>query len=114
MTLAPPVVRWMGCAEYEPTWRAMQRFTDERGPETPDELWLLEHPPVFRVGEGDKIQAALPGGHTKNLFLKDAKGQLWLRFLDHHLIVAIVKMQFYSTLVHRIRPQLFLSSLSDA
>ena len=38
----------------------------------------LEHPPVFRVGEGDKIQAALPGGHTKNLFLKDAKGQLWL------------------------------------
>jgi Ala-tRNA(Pro) deacylase len=38
----------------------------------------LEHPPVFRVGEGDEVKAALPGGHTKNLFLKDAKGQLWL------------------------------------
>ena len=38
----------------------------------------LEHPAVFRVGEGDEIKAALPGGHTKNLFLKDAKGQLWL------------------------------------
>src|SRR3954462_5072366 len=38
----------------------------------------LDHPPVFRVGEGDEIKAALPGGHTKNLFLKDAKGQLWL------------------------------------
>ena len=38
----------------------------------------LEHPPVFRVGEGDEIKRALPGGHTKNLFLKDAKGQLWL------------------------------------
>ena len=38
----------------------------------------LEHPPVFRVGEGEEIKAALPGGHTKNLFLKDAKGQLWL------------------------------------
>jgi Ala-tRNA(Pro) deacylase len=38
----------------------------------------LEHPPVFKVGEGDEIKAALPGGHTKNLFLKDAKGQLWL------------------------------------
>ena len=38
----------------------------------------LEHPAVFRVGEGDDVKAALPGGHTKNLFLKDAKGQLWL------------------------------------
>ena len=38
----------------------------------------LEHPPVFRVEEGLEIKAALPGGHTKNLFLKDAKGQLWL------------------------------------
>jgi Ala-tRNA(Pro) deacylase len=38
----------------------------------------LEHAAVFRVGEGDEIKAALPGGHTKNLFLKDAKGQLWL------------------------------------
>jgi Ala-tRNA(Pro) deacylase len=38
----------------------------------------LEHPPVFRVGEGLEIKAALPGGHSKNLFLKDAKGQLWL------------------------------------
>jgi Ala-tRNA(Pro) deacylase len=38
----------------------------------------LEHPAVFRVGEGEDIKAALPGGHTKNLFLKDAKGQLWL------------------------------------
>ena len=37
-----------------------------------------EHPPVFRVEEGQAIKAAMPGGHTKNLFLKDAKGQLWL------------------------------------
>ncbi|ESQ90578.1 DNA-binding protein [Asticcacaulis sp. AC460] len=38
-------------------------------------LW---HEAVFRVGEGDEIKAALPGAHTKNLFLKDDKGQLWL------------------------------------
>jgi len=38
----------------------------------------LDHPAVFRVGEGDEIKAALPGGHTKNLFLKDHRGQLWL------------------------------------
>jgi len=38
----------------------------------------VEHPAVFHVGEGDDFKAAMPGGHTKNLFLKDAKGQLWL------------------------------------
>jgi Ala-tRNA(Pro) deacylase len=38
----------------------------------------LDHPAVFRVGEGEEIKAAIPGAHTKNLFLKDAKDQLWL------------------------------------
>jgi Ala-tRNA(Pro) deacylase len=38
----------------------------------------FEHPPVFRVEDGVQIKAAMPGGHTKNLFLKDAKGHLWL------------------------------------
>jgi Ala-tRNA(Pro) deacylase len=38
----------------------------------------VEHAAVFRVGEGEAVKAGLPGGHTKNLFLKDAKGQLWL------------------------------------
>lgn len=37
-----------------------------------------EHPAVFRVEEGEEIKARIPGAHTKNLFLKDAKGQLWL------------------------------------
>ncbi|MGH8288305.1 MAG: lipoyl(octanoyl) transferase LipB [Steroidobacteraceae bacterium] len=46
----PHVLRDLGLVAYEPTWRAMQRFTDERGPGTPDEIWLLEHPPVFTLG----------------------------------------------------------------
>lgn len=37
-----------------------------------------DHPAVFRVEEGLELKAALPGAHTKNLFLKDKKGQLWL------------------------------------
>jgi Ala-tRNA(Pro) deacylase len=38
----------------------------------------IEHEAVFRVGEGEAVKAAIPGAHTKNLFLKDAKGRLWL------------------------------------
>lgn len=45
-----PVVRWLGRVEYEPTWRAMQTFTNERDATTPDQIWLLEHPPVFTLG----------------------------------------------------------------
>jgi lipoyl(octanoyl) transferase len=45
-----PVIRWLGRVEYVPTWQAMQRFTDERTPATPDEIWFLEHPPVYTLG----------------------------------------------------------------
>jgi len=53
--LAPPLppaphVRHLGRVEYEPTWRAMQRFTEQRDARTPDEIWFLEHPPVFTLG----------------------------------------------------------------
>lgn len=55
-------VRELGLAEYEPTWRAMQAFTAARGPETQDELWLLEHPPIFTLGvSGKRMHVLAPG-----------------------------------------------------
>jgi lipoyl(octanoyl) transferase len=45
-----PLIRHLGLSPYEPTWRAMQKFTDERQDATPDELWFVEHPPVFTLG----------------------------------------------------------------
>ena len=50
MSPFPPAVRWLGKVEYVPTWREMQRITDTRDANTPDEIWLLEHPPVFTQG----------------------------------------------------------------
>jgi lipoyl(octanoyl) transferase len=50
MRAAAPLFKHLGMVPYEPTWRAMQRFTDDRGPSTPDEIWLVEHPPVFTLG----------------------------------------------------------------
>jgi lipoyl(octanoyl) transferase len=43
-------IRALGRVEYEPTWRSMQSFSARRAVETPDELWLLEHPPVYTLG----------------------------------------------------------------
>ncbi len=49
--LAPSItVRNLGLQDYEPLWRAMQRFTDTRTAGTADEIWFTEHPPVFTLG----------------------------------------------------------------
>ena len=42
--------------EYEPTWRAMQRFTSERAEDAADEIWLLEHPPVYTLGVAGRTE----------------------------------------------------------
>jgi lipoyl(octanoyl) transferase len=49
--LAPvPVIRHLGRAPYESTWRAMQKFTAERDCQSADEIWFLEHAPIFTLG----------------------------------------------------------------
>lgn len=45
-----PEIRRLGRAEYEPVWTAMREFTSSRDESTPDELWFVEHPPVFTLG----------------------------------------------------------------
>jgi lipoyl(octanoyl) transferase len=58
----PLHVKWLGRVPYEPTWRAMQQFTDTRDEHTDDELWLLEHEPVFTLGmNGDRAHVLAPG-----------------------------------------------------
>ncbi len=53
------VVRTLGRVAYEPTWRRMQEFTAQRTADTPDELWLCEHPPVFTQGLAGKPEHLL-------------------------------------------------------
>ncbi len=56
------VRRLPGLQPYEPTWRAMQAFTDSRDAETPDELWVLQHEPVFTLGQAGKWEHVLMPG----------------------------------------------------
>ncbi|MGH8420070.1 MAG: lipoyl(octanoyl) transferase LipB [Pseudomonas sp.] len=54
--------RDLGLIDYQPTWQAMQRFTDGRGRDTPDEVWLVQHPAVFTQGQSGKPEhLLLPG-----------------------------------------------------
>lgn len=62
MLAAPPLVMHLGMLDYEPTWRRMQAFTETRGKDQQDELWFLEHPPVFTLGlNGSRKHLLAPG-----------------------------------------------------
>lgn len=61
--------RWLGCADYAPTFEAMRAFTEARDEATPDELWLCEHPPVYTLGIAGRPEhlrdaAGVPVVHT--------------------------------------------------
>ena len=73
----PPPARLfdLGRQPYAPVWRAMQRFTDTRGEETVDELWLVEHDPVFTLGQAGKPEHVLAPGDIPVLHV-DRGGQV--------------------------------------
>ena len=54
-----PVVRHLGEVDYYETWQKMQDFTNSRQADTPDELWFLQHPPVFTLGKNAKAEHVL-------------------------------------------------------
>ena len=56
------VIRHLGCVPYEPTWHAMQHFTQTRDADSADEIWLLEHPRVFTQGQAGKAEHVLAAG----------------------------------------------------
>ena len=60
--LREAAVRDLGRMAYEPVWRAMQAFTDARTDDTPDEIWLVEHDPVFTLGQAGKPEHVLMPG----------------------------------------------------
>ena len=71
----PAVVRDLGRYAYEPVWRAMQGFTDARSDDSVDELWFVEHDPVFTLGQAGKDEHVLAPGDIPVLHV-DRGGQV--------------------------------------
>ena len=65
----------MGLTDYEPTWRAMQAFTDARNDDTADEIWLTEHPPIYTLGLAGRREHLLRDRHIPVLKV-DRGGQI--------------------------------------
>ncbi|WP_091533079.1 lipoyl(octanoyl) transferase LipB [Fontimonas thermophila] len=62
MALPPPVMRDLGCVDYTESFTRMRAFTATRDAQTPDEIWLLEHPPVFTQGQAGRAEHLLAPG----------------------------------------------------
>lgn len=71
----PAQVRDLGMQDYAPVWRAMQRFTDTRDEHIGDELWVVEHTPVFTLGQAGKPEHVLAPGEIPVLQV-DRGGQV--------------------------------------
>jgi lipoyl(octanoyl) transferase len=64
MSQPEPIRRLLGRAPYLPTWHAMREFTLQRGTQTADELWLLEHDPVYTLGQAGRREHLIAPGVT--------------------------------------------------
>jgi len=53
------IIRHLGLCDYEKTWRDMQTFNEKRDNQTPDEIWFLQHPPVYTLGLNGKPEHIL-------------------------------------------------------
>jgi lipoyl(octanoyl) transferase len=71
----PPIRRLLGRAPYVQTWHAMREFTLQRGAETPDELWLVEHEPVYTLGQAGRREHLIAPGDTP-VVATDRGGQI--------------------------------------
>lgn len=54
-----PQIKLLGLADYQPTWEAMRAFTAARTADTPDEIWLVQHPPTYTQGQAGKPEHIL-------------------------------------------------------
>jgi|TARA_R110002126_G_scaffold273866_1_gene418577 lipoyl(octanoyl) transferase len=69
------IIRSLGTLPYSETWHAMKQFTDERTDDTPDEIWLLQHPPVYTQGQAGKPEHILNPGNIP-IVQSDRGGQV--------------------------------------
>ncbi|MDB5889092.1 MAG: lipB [Rhodocyclales bacterium] len=109
------LTRELGLVPYEPTWRAMQAFTAERGAETPDELWLLQHPPVYTLGLAGNAEHLLEPSEVPVVKI-DRGGQITYHGPGQAVIYLLIDLQRRKLMVRqmvRLLEQALIDVLAD-
>lgn len=76
MTIMTPIIRQLDKIDYLQCWQQMQAFTAQRNASTPDEVWLVEHDPIFTLGLAGKEEHLLSRAHQIPLLRTDRGGQI--------------------------------------
>jgi lipoyl(octanoyl) transferase len=112
----PALVKHLGLADYASTYEAMQAFTKERNSDTPDEIWVLEHPPVFTLGlAGNAGNLHSPSNHIP-LVQVDRGGEITYHGPGQIVVYLLLDLKrlgiFVKELVSRIEQSL-IDTLAD-
>jgi len=112
----PALVKHLGLADYASTYEAMQAFTKERNSDTPDEIWVLEHPPVFTLGlAGNAGNLHSPSNHIP-LVQVDRGGEITYHGPGQIVVYLLLDLKrlgiFVKELVSRIE-QALIDTLAD-
>jgi lipoyl(octanoyl) transferase len=111
------VVRHLGAQEYLPTYEAMKSFTANRTEKTPDEIWVLQHPPTYTLGQaGDPAHLLKPDTHIP-LVPIDRGGQITYHGPGQVVVYLLLDLRrrrlFVRDLVNRIE-QAIIDTLADS
>ena len=112
----PILVKHLGLVDYQSTYVAMQKFTKQRSSDTPDEIWVLEHPPVFTLGlAGDASNLHSPSNHIP-LVQVDRGGEITYHGPGQIVVYLLLDLKrlgiFVKELVSRIE-QALIDTLDD-
>ena len=117
MSTPAPVVRDLGLADYAATWASMRGFTAQRDASTPDELWVLEHPPVFTLGLAGRPEHLLAPGSIP-VIASDRGGQVTYHGPGQVVAYALIDLRrrgiFVRELVYRLEESIIQTLASYA
>ena len=88
----PLVIRRLGRQDYLPVWQAMHQFTDQRDEQTADEIWLVEHHPVFTQGQTGKAEHLLNPGNIP-IVQSDRGGQVTYHGLGQLVAYVLINLR---------------------
>ena len=101
-------LKYLGLSQYERVWRKMQEFTNARDSETQDELWMVEHPPVFTQGQAGKIEHVLNPGNIP-IIETDRGGQVTYHGPGQIVIYPLIDLKR-----HKIGIKALVSGIEEA
>lgn len=94
-------IRWLGTQDYLSCWQSMKTFTDARDDSSPDEIWLLEHPPVFTLGQNGSMSHLINPGDIP-VVQTDRGGQITYHGPGQLMVYTLIDLKRYKLNVRQL------------